>query len=252
MHNPDQTLIAALEKTVTPVGETFRQYDPIIKAANAKQMVLIGEASHGSLEFYRTRAEITQRLIEEVGFDAVAVEADWPDAYAINSYVRNLNAGTSAEDALERFERFPTWMWANEEVLHFIKWLRAFNDMYHKNSRTVGFYGLDLYNMNSSIEDVIKYLEKIDPAASEQARERYRCLEYFRENPQTYGYSLKQGLTDSCEKEIIAQLIELRKNHIIICKKMAWLQKMHISARSKMPNWFAMQKNIIVLCLVPM
>jgi len=211
MHNPDQRLIAALEKTVIPVGDTLRQYDPIIKKAADKQLVLIGEASHGSLEFYRTRAEITQRLIEETGFDAVAVEADWPDAYAINSYVRNLNSCTTAEAALEHFERFPTWMWANQEVLRFIEWLRAFNDMYHKETRTVGFYGLDLYSMNSSIQAVIKYLEKVDPKASEQARKRYSCLEYFMENPQAYGYSLKQGLTDSCEKEIVTQLVELRE-----------------------------------------
>tara|TARA_R110002096_G_scaffold432240_1_gene648594 strand:- start:1872 stop:3230 length:1359 start_codon:yes stop_codon:yes gene_type:complete len=211
MQKFDASLIAALEKNACPVGEAFGEYGPIIEAASDKQIILIGEASHGSAEFYRTRAEITQRLIEEKGYDAVVVEADWPDAYAINRYVRGLDPNMTAEATLEQFERFPTWMWANYEVLHFIKWLRAFNDMYQKETRAVGFYGLDLYSMGASINAVITYLEKVDPKASEQARQRYGCLEHFMDNPQSYGYAMKQGLADSCEKEIIEQLIDLRK-----------------------------------------
>jgi len=211
MPNRDRLLISALEKTAYPAGDMIREYDPIMKAATGKQVILMGEASHGSLEFYRTRAEITQRLITEQGFDAIAVEADWPDAYAINRYACGLHPDATAEEALDHFERFPTWMWANYEVLHFIRWLRAFNGMDRKETRTVGFYGLDLYSMSSSIHAVIAYLEKVDPTSAKQARRRYSCLDHFMDNPQSYGYATKFGLASSCEKEIIAQLVDLRK-----------------------------------------
>jgi len=207
----DQLLISALDNDAYPVGEMLREYDPIIEAATDKQVVLMGEASHGSLEFYRARAEITKRLLTEQGFDAVAVEADWPDAYAINRYVCALRTNATAKGALDHFERFPTWMWANQEVLHFIKWLRAFNSMDQEETRNVGFYGLDLYSMSRSIHAVIAYLQKVDPKSAEQARKRYGCLNYFLDNPQSYGYAMKFGRARSCEKEIIAQLVELRQ-----------------------------------------
>lgn len=211
MPTSDKPLIAALERNAYPAGEMPGEYDPIIEAAADKQMVLIGEASHGSQEFYRTRAAITQRLIEEQGFDAVAVEADWPDAYAINRYVCALNPEATAEAALEHFERFPTWMWANREVLHFIEWLRAFNERPQKENRMVGFYGLDLYSISTSIHAVISYLDTVDPESAEQARQRYACLDCFIDNPKAYGQATKFGLANSCEKELIAQLVDLRQ-----------------------------------------
>lgn len=211
MPKSDRLLVTALEKNAYPVGKILREYDPIIEAATDKQMVLIGEASHGSHEFYRARAEITQRLIEEQGFDAVAVEADWPDAYAINRYVCGLDPDATAEGTLNHFERFPTWMWANHEVLHFIKWLRAFNGIQQGKTHAVGFYGLDLYSMSTSIHAVINYLEKVDPKSAVLARKRYGCLDYFMDSPQAYGQAIKLGMADSCEKEIIAQLVDLRQ-----------------------------------------
>jgi len=207
----DKKILGALDKNVYPVGEMLREYDPLINASADKELILIGEASHGSMEFYRSRAEITQRLLTEQGFDAVAVEADWPDAYAINRYVCALNSHSSAEGALDHFERFPSWMWANHEILHFIRWLRAFNEMNEEKGHMAGFYGLDLYSMSSSIHAVIEYLEKVDPASAAQARERYGCLEYFMDNPQAYGYAMKSGTADSCEAEIIDQLVALRQ-----------------------------------------
>ena len=211
MSENNKRLVSAIEKNVYPPREMLREYDPIIMAAANKRVVLMGEATHGSHEFYRTRAEITQRLIDEQGFDAVAVEADWPDAYAINRFVCGLSSDMTAEATLAHFERFPTWMWANQEVLQFIKWLRDFNEMDKAKNRDVGFYGLDLYSMSTSIHAVIDYLEKVDPTSAALARRRYGCLDYFMDKPQSYGYAIKFGITESCEKNIIAQLVDLRK-----------------------------------------
>lgn len=211
----DSALVKAIEKHASPLGGALADYDPIINAAKNKQFVLIGESSHGTKEFYASRAEITQRLIEEAGFDAVAVEADWPDAYTVNRYVSYSQMTFSAEKALKDFERFPTWMWRNTEVLGFIEWLFAYNYTHYLFQpdaiRSVGFYGLDLYSMNTSVHAVIDYLDKVDPADAQEARKRYSCLDNFLDKPQSYGYATAFGLSDSCEKEIISQLIELRK-----------------------------------------
>lgn len=211
MSENNKRLVAAIEKNAYPPREMLREYDPIIKAAATKRLVLMGEATHGSHEFYRTRAEITQRLIEEQGFDAVAVEADWPDAYAINRYVCELPPDATAQATLAHFERFPTWMWANQEILQFIEWLRDFNGEQGVKNHAVGFYGLDLYSMSTSVHAVIDYLEKVDPESAAVARQRYGCLDHFMDKPQSYGYAIKFGITDSCEKNIVAQLIDLRK-----------------------------------------
>jgi len=166
----DSKLVAAIEKHAIPMGGALVDYDPIIDAAKDKQFVLIGESSHGTKEFYRARAEITQRLIEEAGFDAVAVEADWPDAYTVNRYVSNPQIKSSSERALKDFERFPTWMWRNTEVMHFIEWLFSYNYTHclfkPETANTVGFYGLDLYSMSTSVHAVIDYLDKVDPVAA--------------------------------------------------------------------------------------
>ena len=155
---------------------------------------MIGEATHGTHEFYRHRAVITKRLIEEKGFTAVAVEADWPDAYRVNRWVQGADDDPDAERALGGFERFPTWMWRNADVLDFVGWLRSHNE---RTDRPTGFYGLDLYSLYRSIEAVVEYLDRIDPAAAARARERYACLERFEES-QAYGYSAARGLTQSC------------------------------------------------------
>jgi len=216
----DRKLVAAIKKYAIPMGGALLDYDSIIDAAKDKQLVMIGEASHGTKEFYRARAEITQRLIQEAGFDAVAVEADWPDAYTVNRYVSNPQIKSSSERALKDFKRFPTWMWRNAEVMHFIEWLFAYNYTHHlykpETIHTIGFYGLDLYSMSTSVHAVIDYLDKVDPAAASQARKRYSCLDHFLDKPQgsfdVTGYAAAFGLSKSCEQEIITQLIELQKN----------------------------------------
>src|SRR6266699_3075803 len=191
-------------------GKT-RDYDPLITLVHEARFCLLGEATHGTHEFYRQRAEITKRLIKEKGFTAVAVEADWPDAFRVNRYVRGLGDDESADEALSGFKRFPTWMWRNTVVLDFVEWLREYNSSLHINAAKVGFYGLDLYSLYTSIEAVLGYLNKIDPAAAKRARYRYSCFEHFGEDTQAYGYAANFGLTESCESDVIEQLIELRR-----------------------------------------
>lgn len=186
-------------------------YDSLIHQIGDARFVLIGEASHGTHEFYRERAQITKRLIQEKGFSAVAVEADWPDAYRINRFVRNATSDAEATDSLAGFKRFPTWMWRNADVLDFIGWLRAHNDSVPNTTNKVGFYGLDLYSLHASIEAVLGYLVKVDPEAAKRARYRYSCFDHFGENIQAYGYAASFNLTESCEKEVVSQLVELRR-----------------------------------------
>src|SRR5207237_2037283 len=143
------------------------------------QFVLRGEASHGTHEFYAERARLTRRLIEEKGFDAVAVEADWPDAYQVNRFVRGQSPDATAEEALSGFQRFPTWMWRNAVVLDFVGWLRKHNDAFDDQSSRTGFYGLDLYSLYRSMEEVISYLDTVEPDAANRARERYACFDHL-------------------------------------------------------------------------
>jgi erythromycin esterase-like protein len=202
--NPQDTIRSA----ATPLGQGPHDYDDLIEAAGGCRFVLLGEASHGTHEFYRERAEITKRLIVEKGFHAVAVEADWPDAYRINRFVLGESEDQEAIDALADFKRFPAWMWRNADVLDFIGWLRDYNE-HHPESR-VGFYGVDLYSLHASMEAVLDYLDRIDADAAMRARQRYACFEHYGEDPQMYGYATSMGL-DSCENEVVAQLLELRR-----------------------------------------
>jgi erythromycin esterase-like protein len=173
-------------------------------------VVLIGEASHGTHEFYRARAELTKALIERGGFNAVAVEADWPDAYRVNRWVRHVSRDTTPEAALGDFVRFPRWMWRNRDVVEFVDWLRNFNAGKPAVAHA-GFYGLDLYSLHTSADAVLTYLRSVDPEAAERARFRYSCFDDYREDTQPYGYASTIGLTPSCEEDVIAQLVELRR-----------------------------------------
>ncbi|HEY9671765.1 MAG TPA: erythromycin esterase family protein, partial [Waterburya sp.] len=186
-------------------------YEPLMELIGDARFVLIGEASHGTHEFYEQRAEITKRLIQEKGFSAVAVEADWPDAYRVNRYVRGVSDDSRANEALAGFDRFPTWMWRNTVVVNFINWLRDYNHSLPPNATKAGFYGLDLYSMYSSIKAVLGYLEKVDPEAAKRARYRYSCIEHFGEDSQSYGYAASVGLSESCEDEVVKQLHELQR-----------------------------------------
>jgi erythromycin esterase-like protein len=213
----DSALVKAVDRFAKPIAGDLQDYDEIIRAAKDKEIVLIGEASHGTKEFYKARADITERLIFENKFDAVVVEADWPDAYRVNKFVSLHSNDRNADEALSDFERFPTWMWRNEEVENFIHWLYEYNREFRHpeiNSQEtkwpVGFYGLDLYSLNSSIHEVIDYLDKVDPMEARRARMRYGCLYHFMDNPQAYGYATQAELAGTCEEEIVSQLVALR------------------------------------------
>jgi erythromycin esterase-like protein len=194
-----------------PLTGTSTDYDPLLDYIGDARFVLLGEASHGTHEFYRHRIQITKRLIEEKRFTAVAVEADWPDAYRVNRYVRGYGPDTDAAEALSGFKRFPAWMWRNADVLDFVGWLRAYNDSLATGAIKTGFYGLDLYSLHSSIEAVLNYLDKVDPEGAQRARHRYACFEHFGEDPQAYGYAAGLGLSHTCESEVISQLIDLQR-----------------------------------------
>lgn len=184
-------------------------YDPLIESIGDARFVLIGEASHGTHEFYRERAQITKRLIEEKGFSAVAVEADFPDAYRLNRYVRGQGTDADAVEAMGGFKRFPQWMWRNADVLDFIGWLRTHNDDLPEHRPKVGFYGLDLYSLHASIEAVLSYLDLVDPEGARRARERYSCFDHFGDDTASYGYATSFGISESCEDEVMGQLIDL-------------------------------------------
>ena len=206
----DADVVAAIRPTLRELTGASRDLDPLLELIGGARFVLIGEASHGTHEFYSIRAKITKRLIAEKGFNAVAVEADWPDAYRINRYVRGRSDDGEAIDALGDFKRFPTWMWRNADVLDFVGWLREHNAT---RASKVGFYGVDLYSLYSSMAAVIEYLDKVDPEAARRARYRYACFEHAGEDPQSYGYAASFGLTPTCEKEVISQLVEMRRNY---------------------------------------
>ena len=187
-----------------------RGLDPLLQAIGDSRLVLVGEASHGTEEFYRIRAELTRALIAERGFNLVAVEADWPDAYRVNRWVRGASDESGPGGALDDFTRFPRWMWRNTEVVSFIDWLRNRN-LSEPASRRVGFYGLDLYSLHRSIEAVLAYLGKVDPSEASLARERYSCFEMFGNDPQSYGYASTRGFSRDCQDEVTSQLVDLRR-----------------------------------------
>src|SRR6266550_3652429 len=212
MATADLDLITTLvEEAARPIEGKPGDYDPLLKLVHEARLCLLGEATHGTFEFYRERAEITKRLIKEKGFTAIAVEADWPDAFRVNRYVRGLSDDKNANEALGGFKRFPTWMWRNTVLLDFVEWLREYNASLPASAAKVGFYGLDLYSLYNSIEAVLNYLNKIDPEAAKRARYRYSCFEHFGEDTQAYGYAATFGITESCEREAINQLVELRR-----------------------------------------
>jgi erythromycin esterase-like protein len=185
-------------------------YDRLLELIGDHPIVMIGEASHGTHEFYRERARITRRLIEEKGFRAVAVEADWPDAYRVNRYLHGAAEDGDAEEALRGFRRFPTWMWRNAEVLDFVGWMREHNRLAGPGE-AASFFGLDLYSLASSTAAVVDYLESVDPAAAARARRRYGCFEDFG-GDQEYGRAVTFGVSESCWRGVLEQLVELRRD----------------------------------------
>jgi len=192
---------------------TAADYDHLIELAGVAQFVLIGEASHGTQDFYATRAELTRRLIAEKGFRILALEADWPDMLRVHRHVTGRTNEPTAAAALGDFRRFPAWLWRNTVMVEFVDWLRGWNlQSDHKNDHA-GIFGMDLYSLHASMESVLAYLDKSDPEAARRARRRYSCFDHFGEDPQAYGYATTRGHSESCETEVVAQLVELRRKY---------------------------------------
>jgi erythromycin esterase-like protein len=213
----DHQVLAAIRHAAHPLVGEPADFDPLMKLIGDSRFVLLGEASHGTHDFYRVRAQITKRLIAEKEFNALAVEADWPDAYRVNQFVRFEGDDEDAVDALAGFQRFPAWMWRNADVLDFVGWLRNYNE--HRHGKRAGFYGLDLYSLHTSIRAVLDFLDKVDPEAANRARYRYSCFENFGEDTQAYGYAASFGLSKSCEDEAIGQWMEMRRRAADLAKR---------------------------------
>ena len=218
-----QATVQGLAAAAHPVTGDADDYDALLDLVGDRRFVFIGEASHGTHEFYRERARITRRLIQERGFTAVAVEGDWPDAYRVNRYMLGLSDDASADAALSDFRRFPAWMWRNHDVLNFVEWLRARNDAHVHPATKARFYGLDLYSLAASIEAVIGYLERVDRVEARRARERYSCFDHVGREGQAYGYAVAYEAALPCENEVVAQLVDLRRKADAYLRRDGWV-----------------------------
>jgi protein-L-isoaspartate(D-aspartate) O-methyltransferase len=202
----EETLI----RNLADAAESFPSIDaadlnPLIERIGSARIVLLGEATHGTSEFYRMRERITRDLIVKKGFRFVAIEADWPDAARVDHYVRHFQYPPSEWTA---FARFPTWMWRNTEVRDFVSWLRKHNGTIERNKR-VAFHGLDLYSLYDSIRSVLNYLDEVDPESARVARERYGCLTPWQRDPATYGHAALTGSYPTCESDVVRTLTDL-------------------------------------------
>ena len=232
------SLVDVVSDKAEPLVGSPNDFDSLIDLIGDARFVLIGEASHGTHEFYRIRAQISKILIAQRGFNAVAVEADWPDAYRVNRFVRGAGNDLDSVEALSGFQRFPQWMWRNADVLDFVGWLREHNDEQAFEDRTCGFYGLDLYSLHASIEAVLAYLDKVDPEAAKQARHHYSCFEHFGKDITTYGYAAEFRMTPSCEEAVVKNLVDLRR------KAMDYLQR---DGQVAADAYFCAEQNALVV-----
>jgi erythromycin esterase-like protein len=236
-HMPNSPVDLISEKAEALVGAPD-DFNPVLDLIGDARFVLIGEASHGTHEFYRIRAQISKVLIAQRGFNAVAVEADWPDAYRVNRFVRGASKDSDSVEALSGFQRFPQWMWRNADVLDFVGWLREHNDQQTAEDRKCGFYGLDLYSLHASVEAVLAYLDKVDPEAAKHARHYYSCFEHFGKDITMYGYAAGFRMAPSCEDAVVKNLVELRR------KTMDYLQR---DGQVAADAYFCAEQNALVV-----
>ncbi|RIJ42800.1 erythromycin esterase family protein [Pontibacter oryzae] len=188
-----------------------RDLDNLIQEIGDARVVMLGEASHGTSEYYTWRTAISRRLIEEKGFTFIAVEGDWPECYAVNRLIKGYqNSGNKIADVLQVYRRWPTWMWANWEVAALIEWLREHNNQ-HNPREKAGFYGLDVYSLWESLDQIVRYLEHNDGQAAEAARLAINCFEPFNRDPQTYAQATAFVPTD-CENEVIEMLQRVQQH----------------------------------------
>ena len=202
-----QDIIEAIQQQSLSLEEGL---DALIEAVGDAQYVLLGEASHGTSEFYTLRTEISKRLMEQKGFNFIAVEGDWPSCYRLNRYVRNFpGSDATAREAMQDFNRWPTWIWANSEVIALTDWMRERNQGRRAHEQ-VGFYGIDVYSLWESMEEIIAYLERTNAPELEQARAAFSCFEPFARSEQTYGISAA-FLSEGCEEEVVKLLMDLQQ-----------------------------------------
>jgi hypothetical protein len=201
--------VETIRRCADPLSCDNSDYDALMERCAKAKIVMLGEATHGTHEFYKARADITKRLVEELRFNAVAVEADWPDAWRVNGFVKGLDEDAAAADALAGFKRFPQWMWRNSDVLDFTGWLRQRN--IKSTGEDVGFYGLDLYSLNDSMKAVLDYLRANDPAVARTFTHRYACFDHFGGDPKRYGLFTGSGISKTCEEEVISALADMRR-----------------------------------------
>jgi erythromycin esterase-like protein len=213
-----------MEPSWRPVelGGVDEDYDQLMERVDDRRFVLLGEGSHGTHEFYRERIRITKRLIIEKRFNAVAVEADWPDAYRVNRYVLGLSDDRDAVTALSDFKRFPAWMWRNADVTEFIDWLRRHNDTCEDPTTKTRFYGLDLYSLRASMDAVVAYLDKFEPDSAARARQRYACFDHVGGEGVEYGRFASMNPLASCESEVVDELIDLRRHAAALMARDGW------------------------------
>lgn len=205
-------LLADIRRLAAPLRDDG-DLDPVIERAHDRRFVAIGEASHGTHEYYRWRARLSQRLIEEHGFTWVGVEGDWPDCWRIDRWVRGIeNQSLDARGLLAGFERWPTWMWANVEVAEFLDWLREWNSARAADQR-VGFYGLDVYSLWDSLHRIIRWLSENAPDAVPIAMDAWRCFAPYDEDPQRYAWSTRL-VPQSCETDVVRMLVEVRRRAV--------------------------------------
>ncbi|HEX8906264.1 MAG TPA: erythromycin esterase family protein [Longimicrobiaceae bacterium] len=206
-------MLAAITAAATPLTGAVADYDPLLALTAGAGYVLLGEQTHGTHEFYRERGRITRRLAGEQGFTAIAVEADWPEAERVNAYVRGYGSDATAEQALGNFSTFPTWMWANTDVRDLVGWLRQRNAGM-PDAQRAGFYGLDLQAMFEAADAVERYLQQVDPAAADRARQRYACFDPFRDDPaETYGKAAAADPRRACEQRVAEELSEMEARY---------------------------------------
>jgi erythromycin esterase-like protein len=220
------SLIKIIRNTVYPLSNNPKSYYPLLDRIADAHFVLLGEATHGTSQFYTARAQITSLLIKEKGFNVIAVEADFPEVQQINQFLKGNQLSKSATESLEGFKRFPVWMWKNKEMLSFIEQLKEIN-LQRSSEKKIAFYGLDLYSMYSSIEAVISYLDKVDPVAAQMARKRYDCFYRYGSDDDSYGQAMNY-VKENCQKQVVDQLLELQK------KRNEYLQKNNLQGSEEL------------------
>lgn len=215
--NQQPLLLKAIRDSINPLSNNQRDFYPLLDRIGDAHFVLLGEATHGTSEFYSARAQITSLLIKEKGFNVIAAEADFPEVQPVNQFLKDTDKRIPAIRAFDGFKRFPTWMWKNKEMLSFFEQLQLIN-LNKPPEQKIAFYGLDLYSMYSSIEAVISYLDKVDPPAAQQARKRYACFYKYGNDDDSYGQAMSY-VKENCQQQVINQLVELQK------KKTEYLSK---------------------------